>query len=331
MAADLSRREFVTWSVTAALAAPARDSTGRELSLVESNVEVETPDGLCDALFVHPPAGRHPGVLLWHDSPGIRPAIRELGRRTAAEGYAVLVPNLFYRKARVPVFRPSFDFANDPADRAEYARIVAPFLAAGAAERDAVAYVAFLDAQPQADRARKIGTQGYCLGGPYALKAAAALPDRVGAAASFHGGFLVTDRPDSPHLLAPRIRAEVYVAIASDDDAREPQVKDRLAAAFAAAGVRAEVEVYQDARHGWCVPDSRAAENREHLERAWGKLVALYRRALRAPASQEAPRPASPATFADHDPHPEPGSPQALWRRYSIRSRRWEAVSCRRT
>jgi carboxymethylenebutenolidase len=224
--------------------------------------------------------GCHPGVLVWHDSPGLRPVIRDLGKRIAAEGYSALVPNLFYRTARAPVFDVSFDYANNPADREKYRRTVASFLAPGAAERDAVAYVAFLDAQRQVNKKKKIGTHGYCLGGPYVMKTAAALPERVGAGASFHGGFLVTDKPNSPHLLAPKIKARLYFAIASDDDKREPEVKNILKEAFAAANVRAEIEVYPNALHGWCVPDSRAAHNKADAERAWGKLVALYKLAL---------------------------------------------------
>jgi carboxymethylenebutenolidase len=219
-------------------------------------------------------------VLIWPDSLGLRPVLRELGKRIAGEGYSVLVPNHLYRMARAPVFDESFNYSQNPADREKYRRMVAPFLEPGAAERDAVAYVAFLDAQRQVNKKKKIGTHGYCLGGPYVLKTAAALPDRVGAGASFHGGFLVTDKPDSAHLLAPKIKARLYVAIASDDDKREPDVKDKLKGAFAAAKVRAEIEVYPQALHGWCVPDNKAAENKLDAERAWGKLVALYKSAL---------------------------------------------------
>ena len=272
----LSRRDFVTFTL-AGLAAAAGSASGTDLPVIETDVDVKTSDGICDAVFIRPIKGSHPGVLVWHDSPGLRPVIRALGKRIAAEGYSALVPNLFYRAARAPVFDASFDYANNSADREKYRRTVASFLAPGAAERDAAAYVAFLDAQRQVDKKRKIGTHGYCLGGQYILRTAAASPDRVGAGASFHGGFLVTDKPDSPHLLAPRIRARLYFAIASDDDQREPEVKNKLKEAFAAANVRAEIEVYPNALHGWCVPDSSAADNKADAERAWGKLVALYK------------------------------------------------------
>jgi len=277
----LSRRGFIALSVAAGFGTAARSASGAELPVIQTNVDVKTPDGTCDALFIRPhlQKGTHPGVLLWHDSPGLRPVIVDLGKRIAGEGYSVLVPNLFYRSARAPVFDASFDYAN-PADREKYARTVASFLAPGAAERDAVAYVAFLDGQREVNKNKKIGTHGYCLGGPYIMKTAAALPDRVGAGASFHGGFLVTDKPNSPHLLAPKIKARLYFAIASDDDKREPEVKNKLREAFAAPNVQAEIEVYPNALHGWCVPDSKAGENKQDAERAWGKLVALYKMAL---------------------------------------------------
>ena len=289
----LSRRNFVALSLAAGLAAATRSVSGAQLPVIETNVDVKTPDGTCDAVFIHPAKGSHPGVLVWHDSPGLRPVMRDLGKRIASEGYSVLVPNLFYRAARAPVFDSSFDYARNPADREKYRRITAPFFAPGAAERDAVAYVAFLDAQRQVNKKKKIGTQGYCLGGPYVMKTAAALPERVGAGASFHGGFLVTDKPNSPHLLAPKIKARLYFAIASDDDKREPDVKNKLREAFAAAKVRAEIEVYPNALHGWCVPDdgigsggvrrqseSKPSDNKADAERAWAKLIALYKAAL---------------------------------------------------
>ena len=275
----LSRRDFIAFAagITAAATGTAWDRGQR---VIEIDIGVKTPDGICDAVFIHPLKGSHPGVLLWHDSPGLRPVIRDLGKRIAAEGYSVLVPNLFYRSHRAPVFDASFDYANNPADREKYARTVASFLVPGAAERDAVAYVAFLDLQPQVNTKKKIGTHGYCLGGPCIMRTAAALPDRVGAGASFHGGFLITDKPNSPHLLAPKIKARLYFAIAADDDKREPEVKKKLRETFAAAKVRAEIEVYPNALHGWCVPDSKAAENKQDAERAWGKLLALYKRTL---------------------------------------------------
>jgi carboxymethylenebutenolidase len=274
----MSRREMAGMALAAGFGTGTLVA-GKRLPVDEADVEIKTPDGTCDAAFFFPAKGSHPGVLIFHDSLGLRPAMRELGRRIATEGYSVVVPNLFYRMAHAPVFDQSFDYARSSADREKYGRIVGPFLAPGAAERDALAYVSFLDAQRQVNRKRKIGTHGYCLGGPYVLKTAAALPERVGAGASFHGGFLVTDQPDSPHLLAPKIKARLYFAIASDDDQREPDVKSQLKAAFGAAKVRAEVEVYPNARHGWCVPDSDAA-NQAEANRAWAKLVALYAAAL---------------------------------------------------
>jgi carboxymethylenebutenolidase len=277
----VSRRQFVALSLAAGLDATAGKVARAELRVIERNVAVRTPDGTCDAAFFHPDHGSYPGVLVWSDSLGLRAALRELGSRMAAEGYSVLVPNHLYRTAKAPVFKQPFDPVNDPADKEEYRRHVAPFLAPGAADRDAIAYIEFLDAQAQVNKAMKIGTHGYCLGGPYVLKTAALFPDRIGAGASFHGGFLATDKPDSPHLLASKIKARLYFAIASDDDAREPAVKDKLIQAFTAAKVRAEIEVFANARHGWCVPDHKpAANNKADAERAWRRLLALYKEGL---------------------------------------------------
>ena len=283
--ADLSRRDFLALSVAAGLAAAAGPTLAAAQQVVETDVTIKMPDGTCDAAFIHPPSGSHPGVLIWADAFGLRPAMRDIGKRIAAEGYSVLVPNPFYRVAKAPVFDnpSSFDFQNQ-ADMAKLKPLMASVNAPGAAEKDAVAYIAFLDAQSQVNKAKKIGTQGYCMGGPLVVKTAAALRDRVGAGASFHGGGLVTDKPDSPHLLAPKIKARMYFGIASNDDQRQPDAKDKLREAFAAAKVPAEIEVYP-AKHGWCVPDMPADSgapiySRAEAERAWSKLVALYKMAL---------------------------------------------------
>ena len=280
---DLSRRDFFALSV-AGLAAATVAATAAELPVIETNVEVKTPDGSSDAVFIHPATGSYPGVLVWPDALGLRPAMRDIGKRIAAEGYSALVPNPFYRTAKAPVFGASFSFQNQ-ADMAKLQQMTGPLNAPGAAERDAIAYIAFLDAQSQVNKAKKIGTQGYCMGGPLVVKTAAALPNRVGAGASFHGGGLVTDKPDSPHLLAPKIKARMYFGIASNDDARQPDAKDKLKQAFAAANVPAEIEVYPGALHGWCVPDmplqnGKPIYSRPDAERAWSKLVALYKMAL---------------------------------------------------
>jgi carboxymethylenebutenolidase len=285
-ASTLSRREFVALSVAAGLAASAGSASAAALPVVETNVEVKTPDGTCDAAFIHPATGSYPGVLIWPDAFGLRPSMRDIGKRIAAEGYSVLVPNPFYRVAKAPVFDnlAAFNFQNQ-ADTAKLQPLMASINAPGAAEKDAVAFIAFLDAQPPVNKAKKIGTQGYCMGGPLVVKTAAAVPARVGAGASFHGGGLVTDRPESPHLLAPKIKARMYFGIASNDDMRQPDAKDKLKEAFAAAKVPAEIEVYPGALHGWCVPDMPAQPgmpiySRPDAERAWGKLVALYKTAL---------------------------------------------------
>jgi carboxymethylenebutenolidase len=280
---ELGRREFVGLSVAAGVGATGLAS-GAESSLVETEVVIKTPDGTCDAVFIHPTSGAHPGVLIWPDALGLRPAMRDIGKRIAADGYSVLVPNPFYRSAKAPVFEGTFSFQN-PANMAKLRPLMATLSVPGAAEKDAVAYLTFLDAQKQVDKTKKIGTQGYCMGGPLVVKTAAAMPNRVGAGASFHGGGLVTDKSDSPHLLAPKIKAEMYFGVAANDDARQPDAKDKLREAFGAAKVPAEIEVYPGTLHGWCVPDmplqnGKPVYSKPDAERAWGKLVALYKRAL---------------------------------------------------
>jgi carboxymethylenebutenolidase len=282
---EIGRRDFVGLSVAAGLAATGGSAAAAGAEIVETNVEIKTPDGTCDAAFIHPKSGSHAGVLIWPDAFGLRPAMRDIAKRIAAEGYSVLVPNPFYRISKAPFTDAStFNFQN-PGDMAKLTPLMASVNAPGNAEKDAVAYIAFLDAQKQVNKSKKIGTQGYCMGGPLVVKTAAALPNRIGAGASFHGGGLVTDKPESPHLLAPKIKAQMYFGIASNDDMRQPDAKDKLREAFAAAKVPAEIEVYGGALHGWCVPDMPAAAtgpiyNKPDAERAWGKLVALYKTAL---------------------------------------------------
>jgi carboxymethylenebutenolidase len=280
---DPSRREFVT-GVVAGLAVAASTGFAAE-SVVETNVTIKTPDGDCDAAFIHPPTGSHAAVIVWPDAFGLRPSMRDIAKRLAADGYSVLVPNPFYRVAKAPVFTDvaNFNFSNQ-ADRAKLQPLMGSITAAGAAEKDAAAFVAFLDAQPQVNKSRKIGTQGYCMGGPLVVRTSAAVPNRIGAGASFHGGGLVTANPDSPHLLAPKIKARMYFGVASNDDKNQPDAKDKLRESFAAANVPAEIEVYASL-HGWCVPDMPMSNgapiyNKPDAEKAWGKLVALYKTAL---------------------------------------------------
>ena len=274
----MGRRNFVTLSV-AGLAATAGAAAAP--TVVETDVEIKTGDGTCDAALLHPRTGSHPGVLLWPDAFGLRPSMRNMAKRLAAEGYAVLVPNPFYRVTKAPFSDAShFDFGN-PADREKIQPLMASVNAPGHAEKDALAYIAFLDAQKEVNTTKKIGTQGYCMGGALVMRTTAALPDRVGAGASFHGGGLVTDKPDSPHLLAPKIKAGMYFGVAANDDARQPEAKDKLKEAFADAHMPAEVEVYAGTLHGWCVPDMPKQNgtpiyNKPAAERAWSKLLALY-------------------------------------------------------
>lgn len=294
LSGDMSRRDFVT-SIAAGLAVASSAASTQGLSVTETDVNIKTPDGMCDAAFIYPDSARtglvgiggfFPGVLLWPDAFGLRPAMREMGKRLAAEGFTVLVPNPFYRTAKAPVFDPQkFSFQN-AADMARLKEMIGGFTGIpGAVERDAVAYIAFLDAQRQVDITKKIGTQGYCMGGPLVVRTAAAVPNRVGAGASFHGGGLATAAPDSPHLLAPKIKARMYFAIAANDDARDPEAKNKLREAFTSAKVPAEVELYPNALHGWCVPDmplenGKPIYNKEDAEKAWAKLIALYKKAL---------------------------------------------------
>jgi len=279
---NVSRRDFIARTVAAGLVAATGQSFAATLDVVESDVTVKTPDGTCDAAFIHPASGAYPGVIIWPDAGGLRPSMRDIGKRVAGEGYSVLVPNPFYRVSKSPQFltAANLDF-KDQDLMAKIRTLMSSVQAAGAAEKDAVAYVAFLDAQRPVDKTKKIGTQGYCMGGAIVVRTAATVPERIGAGASFHGGGLVTDKPDSPHLLAPKIKARMYFGIAANDDQRQPDAKDKLKGSFSKAGVPVEVEVYP-ARHGWCVPDmpvedGAAIYDKTQAERAWSKLVGLYK------------------------------------------------------
>jgi carboxymethylenebutenolidase len=272
----ITRRHFNGLAAMTALAM-ALPRGAHASDVTESDVTVTTPDGTADAYFVHPASGRHPGVIVWPDIVGLRPAFRTMGRRLAESGYAVLTVNPYYRKQKAPVLPPGATF-QDPKNR-EILMPLAQSLTPETQTTDAKAFVAFLDQQPAVDTARPIGTTGYCMGGPIVMRTAAAVPERIGAGASFHGGRLVTDQPDSPHLLIPRMRAQFLLAIAENDDAREPDTKNVLKEAFADAELPAEIEVYAGAMHGWCPPDSQVY-NEAQAERAWSRLLALFTKAL---------------------------------------------------
>jgi carboxymethylenebutenolidase len=238
----------------------------------ESDVMIKTPDGECDAYFVAPTTGAHAAVLVWPDIFGLRPAMRQMGKRLAEDGYSVLVVNPFYRQQKAPTA---------PQGAATPIQQVMPQMQALNATThttDAKAFIAWLDSRSEVDKGKKIGTIGYCMGGPIVFRTAAAVPNRVGAVGSFHGGGLTTMNPDSPHLLIPQTKAQFLVAVAENDDMRDPESKNILKKAFADAKVTAEVEVYK-AAHGWCPPDTQVY-NRDEAERAWSRMLAMFQKAL---------------------------------------------------
>jgi carboxymethylenebutenolidase len=242
-------------------------------AVTESDVNVKTPDGTADCYFVHPASGTAPGVLVWPDIFGLRPAFRQMGKRLAESGYSVLVVNPFYRAKKAPTADAG------AATPIEQLRPLAQSLNEGTQMTDAKAFIEWLDGQAAVAKNRKMGTQGYCMGGPFAFRTAAAVPDRVGAVATFHGGGLVTDKPNSPHLEAAKSKAQFLIAIAANDDARSPGDKKVLTETLAKANLAAEIEVYTGAAHGWCPPDSRVY-NEPQAEKAWSRLLALYGKAL---------------------------------------------------
>ena len=272
----LTRRKFGQMALGAGLAA-ALPGLSLAAETKGHDVEVKTPAGTADAFLVHPAKGKHPGVLVWPDIFGLRPAFKQMATRLAESGYAVLVVNPFYRTQRAPTAPEHPDF-NDPATR-EKLMALKGTLSAETAQVDTKAFVSFLDQQRTVDTKRKIGATGYCMGGPLVMRTAAALPGRIGAGASFHGGGLVTDKSDSPHLLIPQMKAQFLIAIAENDDAKEPAAKDKLHDAFAQAKLPAEIEVYAGTRHGWCPTDSHVYDH-DQAEKAWSRMLALFRRAL---------------------------------------------------
>ena len=274
--ASLSRRSFAILTTAAAAGA---GSVQAQPATTSADVQVTTPDGVCEAVLIQPAGkGAWPAVLVWPDAFGLRPSFRQMGARLAAEGYTVLVVNQFYRSTKPPIFADPVDF-QDPAVRARLGDLRKP-LTPEAVMRDGKAHLAFLDAQKSVNAKAKAGVIGFCMGGAMTLQTAAAVANRIGAGCSFHGGALVTDKPDSPHLLVPRIKASYYFGISGDDDAKDPKAKDGLKAAFAEAKLPAKIEVYADARHGWTVLDS-PVYNKPDAERAWGEMTALFKSTLK--------------------------------------------------
>ena len=254
----LSRRGFnaLAAGAGAAIILPA---VANAKAVKESDVLVKTPDGEADAYFVHPASGKHPAVIIWPDVMGIRPAFRQMGKRLAESGYSVLVVNPYYRMVKGVVLAEGESFA-DPAVRERltpYARSLSPETQV----IDTKAFVAYLDGQKSVDAKRKMGVTGYCMTGSFAMRGAAAVPERIGAVGSFHGGGLATDDPTSPHLLIPQMKAASLIAIAENDDQRDPEAK------------------VKGAMHGWCPPDSRVY-NEEQAARAWSRLLALLETTL---------------------------------------------------
>ena len=243
------------------------------VAVTDAEVTVTTPDGTADCYFVHPASGTAPGVLFWPDIFGLRPAMRQMAKRLAESGYSVLVVNPFYRVKKAPTAD------NGAATPIQGLMPLARALNETTNLTDAKAFIGWLDQQASVAKNRKIGTQGYCMGGPMAFRTATAVPDRVGAVASFHGGGLVTDQPNSPHLQTAKTKAQLLIAIAANDDQARPTEKDVLKETFAKANLPAEIEVYTGAAHGWCPPDS-GVYNEPQAEKAWSRLLALYGKAL---------------------------------------------------
>jgi carboxymethylenebutenolidase len=275
-AGALSRRQFGALGMGAGMVAMLPQVAGAA-DVTESEVVIKTADGSCDAHFVHPSSGAHAAVLVWPDIFGLRDPFRQMGKRLAESGYAVLTINPFYRLKKAPTAPERADMSNPEVRKMLIGQMKT--LSADTALTDATAMIAWLDAQSAVDKNKKIGTTGYCMGGPLTMRTAAAFPDRVGAGGSFHGGGLVTDAPDSPHRLVSKMKAQYLIAIAENDDEKQPEAKDALRDAFESNKLKAEIEVYAGAKHGWCPPDSRVY-NEAQAEKAWGRLLNLFSTSL---------------------------------------------------
>ncbi len=267
-----SRRDMAAWAAAGFGAALMLPKVANAAEVEERDVNIETDDGNCDAYFVAPTEGAHAGVLVWPDIFGLRPAFRKMGKRLAESGYSVLVVNPFYRKQKAPTASQG---ANTPIQQ------VIPLARSLSAEThmaDAKSFIGWMDEQSSVSKDKPVGTIGYCMGGPIVMRTAATVPDRVGAACTFHGGGLVTGNDDSPHLLIPKMKADFLIAIAENDDERDPDSKDVLKKAFADAKLSAEIEVYS-AGHGWCPPDTKVY-NQKQAEKAWARMLELFKQSL---------------------------------------------------
>ena len=273
---EITRRDFTKLATGAGLALMFPPMVNAQ-AVSERDVNIETPDGVADCYFVYPSMGAHAAVLVWPDILALRPAFREMGKRLARSGYAVLTVNPFYRDAHAPVVGRGASFSQ-PEIR-NHVLPMARNLNAETHFTDARAFAAWLDDQPEVDTNRGIGTTGYCMGGPMVMRTVAAVPDRFAAGATFHGGGLATNAPDSPHLLIPQTQAQILHCIAENDDDNDPQAKVTLRDAYDAAGIAAEIEVYEDAMHGWCAIDSQVYHEAQ-AEHAWSRLLNLFQNAL---------------------------------------------------
>jgi carboxymethylenebutenolidase len=275
-AKELTRRQFSSIALGAALAA-ALPKLANAAETQGTDVEIKTAAGTADAYFVHPKTGKYPGVLMWPDIFGLRPTFKAMATRLAESGYAVLVINPFYRTKKAPTAPDHADFSDPPTRNALMALMNS--LTPETAEVDARGFVPYLDSQAAVDRKKKLATTGYCMGGPFAMRTAALFPGRIGAGAIFHGAGLVTDKPDSPHLLIPKMKAHYLIAIAENDDRKQPDAKDVLRDSFSSAHLPSEIEVYAGTMHGWCPPDSHVYD-RVQAEKAWSRMLALFSSSL---------------------------------------------------